>query len=580
MDKIRKIIKKKRISIVGLVIRMFLLWLIIAFVLYPNISLLVSIFYQNGQLSLASIEKVLQSERAIKALKNSFWLAVTLVGTVNVVGTLVVLFTEYWEMKGAKFLRLAYMTSLVYGGIVLVAGYKFVYGNQGLLTRGLALFFKNMNRDWFTGYGAVVFIMTFACTTNHIIFLRNAIRSLDFHTIEAAKNMGASTKKILFKVVLPMLKPTYFAITVLIFLTGLSAMSAPLIVGGQEFQTINPMIIRFAKSSYSREIAAVLAIILGLATIIMLLLMNRIEEKGHYLSTGKTQATFKKQPINNRFSKIVAYVVAYLIAVIYLLPIGLVILYSLTDALAIKTATLSLSSFTLSNYRRLFEQQEAFKPYLVSISYSLLASVIVAVLSLVVARIRHKSNRKVDKLFELGMLVPWLLPATLIALGLLFTYDKPNAIIGNNVLVGSTAVLLIGYIVLKLPFSYRMIRAAFFGVNSSYEEAAKSMGAKGLYIFIKVILPIIMPFVISVIVLNFNSLLAEYDLSVFLYNPFLKPLGIVIKSASDETATTNAQAMLFVYSVILIVLSTGALWLTEGNGIHKIRHFKKNKFGD
>ena len=53
--------------------------------------------------------------------------------------------------------------------------------------------------------------------------------------------MGASQSTILFKIVLPTMKPTIFAITVLTFIAALSTMSGPLIVGGPDFQTINPM---------------------------------------------------------------------------------------------------------------------------------------------------------------------------------------------------------------------------------------------------------------------------------------------------------------------------------------------------
>ena len=80
-----------------------------------------------------------------------------------------------------------------------------------------------------------------------------------------------------------------------------------------------------------------------------------------------------------------------------------------------------------------------------------------------------------------------------------------------------------------------------------------------------------MPVVLSVIVLNFNGLLSEYDLSVFLYHPSFQPLGIVIKLATDETATTDAQAMAFVYTVILMIISTIALWLGRYNGIGTIK---------
>lgn len=570
-------IKRKEINIGSLIVKLILVWLIIAFVIYPNVNLLISTFFKNGEFSVDAFDKIMKSERALKSLMNSFILAISMIFTVNIVGTLVVLFTEYFDIKGSKILKAGYMTSLVYGGVVLVTGYKFIYGSNGILTKFLVNIFPSMNMDWFQGYMAVIFIMTFACTSNHMMFLTNAVRSLDYHTIEAAKNMGAKGGQIFFKVVLPTLKPTLFAITILTFLTGLGAMSAPLIVGGTDFQTINPMIMTFAKSSYSRELAALLAIILGIATIILLAILTKVEKGGNYISVSKTKAKLTKQKINNPLMNVLSHVTAWFLWVIYMAPITLVILFSFSDSLAIKTGTLSLNSFTLENYKTLFTQQSAFQPYLVSFVYSLAAAVIVAIISIIVAKFVHKSKKKIDAVLEGSVLIPWLLPSTLIALGLMVTYDSPKWIIGNKVLIGSYVIMLIAYVVVKLPFSYRMIRAAFFGLDDNLEEAAKCMGASTFYTMVKVIIPVILPVVLSVIVLNFNSMLSDYDLSVFLYNPFLQPLGIVIKAASDETATTNAQAMAFVYSCVLMIISSFALWLTQGEGIEKIKKVFRKK---
>lgn len=86
------------------------------------------------------------------------------------IGVSLVLITEYFEVKGAKILRLGYMTTLIYGGIILASGYKFIYGNNGILTGFLAKIFPAFPTDWFHGYWAVLFVMTFACTSNHMIF--------------------------------------------------------------------------------------------------------------------------------------------------------------------------------------------------------------------------------------------------------------------------------------------------------------------------------------------------------------------------------------------------------------------------
>ncbi len=569
--------EQQKINIPGIILKVVIAWMILAFIVYPAVYLLGNVFYHDGQVSAEVFGKVFSSRRAMQSLWNSFVLAVTLVVTVNIVGTLCVLFTEYWEIRGAKVLKLAYMSSLVYGGVVLVSGYKYVYGEKGLLTKLLLQVFPQMNPSWFIGYGAVVFVMTFACTQNHMMFLKNAIHSLDYHTIEAAKNMGSSGGEILFKIVMPVLKPTFFAITILTFLTGLGAMAAPVIIGGENFQTINPMIITFSRSTYSREVAAFLAIILGVATILLLSVFSRIEKGGNYISVSKTKAKLTKQKIQNPLLNVLAHVTAYVMFAIYTVPIVLVVLYSFCDSLTIKTGELTAASFTLDNYKKLFTSAEAIEPYIVSIVYSVLAAVLAAAVSIICVRFVQKSKNKLTVLFEYGALIPWLLPSTLIALGLTVAYGDKNPLIFNKVLVGTTVILLIGYTVIKLPFSYRMIKAAFFSLDGDLEEAAKCMGAGAFTTMRKVILPVIFPMVMSVVILNFNGLLSDYDMSVFLYHPLLQPLGIVIKAASDESASVDARAMSFVYTVVLMILSSIALYFGQGSGMDKIRKIRQKR---
>ncbi len=566
--------EQQKINIPGIILKVVIAWMILAFIVYPAVYLLGNVFYHDGQVSTEVFGKVFSSRRAMQSLWNSFVLAVTLVVTVNIVGTLCVLFTEYWEIRGAKVLKLAYMSSLVYGGVVLVSGYKYVYGEKGLLTKLLLQVFPQMNPSWFIGYGAVVFVMTFACTQNHMMFLKNAIHSLDYHTIEAAKNMGSSGGEILFKIVMPVLKPTFFAITILTFLTGLGAMAAPVIIGGENFQTI---IITFSRSTYSREVAAFLAIILGVATILLLSVFSRIEKGGNYISVSKTKAKLTKQKIQNPLLNVLAHVTAYVMFAIYAVPIVLVVLYSFCDSLTIKTGELTAASFTLDNYKKLFTSAEAIEPYIVSIVYSVLAAVLAAAVSIICVRFVQKSKNKLTVLFEYGALIPWLLPSTLIALGLTVAYGDKNPLIFNKVLVGTTVILLIGYTVIKLPFSYRMIKAAFFSLDGDLEEAAKCMGAGAFTTMRKVILPVIFPMVMSVVILNFNGLLSDYDMSVFLYHPLLQPLGIVIKAASDESASVDARAMSFVYTVVLMILSSIALYFGQGSGMDKIRKIRQKR---
>ena len=547
-------------------IRIGLIWFLVTFIIYPNIDLVLSVFVKDGQFSLDAVNRVLKSPRAIQSIMNSFKLALSLIVTVNVVGLLCVLFTEYFDIKGAKILKLGYMTSLIYGGVVLATGYKFVYGPYGMITRILQNFLPNLDPNWFVGYGAVLFIMTFSGTANHTLFLTNTIRGVDYHTIEAARNMGSKPFTVFRKIVLPTLTPTLFALTIMIFLSGLSAVAAPMIVGGKQFQTINPMIITFAGMGNSRDLAALLAIVLGVATTILLSIMNKIEKGGNYISISKTKAPLKKQKITSKPWNIIAHIVAYALFVVFMLPLIFIVLYSFTDPVAIQTGNLSLANFTLENYHQFFTNSVAFSPFLVSFVYASLAAITATVLAVVFARVVRKHKARFDSLFEYGALLPWLLPNTLLAISLLFTFNQPQPLVFNFILVGTLVILLIGYIIVKIPFSYRMVRAILFSVDDEMEDAARSMGASPFYTMMKVIIPFILPVVLSVIALNFNSLLTDFDLSVFLYHPLAQPLGITIRSAGDETATSNAQALVFVYTIVLMIISSAVLYFTQRRG--------------
>ena len=541
-----------------------IIWFVVAFLIYPNLNILKMIFFRNGSFKLDSLKRLFSSARAVRSLKNSFILATTLLFTVNIIGIFLVLVVDYFDIKGAKILKLGYMTTLIYGGVVLASGYKFVYGANGIMTKILVSIFPNFNAGWFEGYGAVAFVMTFAITSNHVIFLSNAIRKIDYSTIEAAKNMGASQFYILRKVVLPVLKPTIYAITVLLYITGLGATSAPLIVGGKKFQTIGPMILTFSQTVSSRDLAAVLALILGIATLILLSFMIYFERKGNFMSVSKTKSVIVKQKINNPLINIIVHLFAYLLFFIYIIPVIFVIIFSFTNSRSISSG--AITGFTFQNYIDVFSSFDVLKPFVTSVFYSAGASILVVILTLGVSRILHKYKNIWALILEYLMLIPWVLPSTLIAIGLITAFDKKNILAFNNILTGTIWLLLIAYVIVKIPFSLRMLKATFFSIDNELEEAATSLGASPFYTFRKVIFPIILPSAMAILALNFNSLLADYDLTVFLYHPLLKTLGIVIRSSTDSTQNLkDSQAVALVYSVILMIIASVTLYLIYGS---------------
>ena len=544
------------------------IWFIMACMILPILNLLKTVFFEGGKLSVDAFQKLLKSPRAMKALRNSFILAPTLSITVGFVGISLVLITEYFDIKGSKILRLGYLTTLIYGGVTLVSGYKFIYSNTGVLTNLMASIFPNMNRNWFTGYWAVLFVMTFSCTSNHMIFLRNAMRSVDFQTVEAARNMGASQWYILRRVVLPVLLPSLFAVTILTFITGLCAMSAPLLVGGKDFQTINPMIKQFADmtTTSAKSLSATLSLVLGLATMILLAILTAIERRGHYMSVSKVKTKIVKQKITNPV--VLVHIYAYVLFVIYVIPVVLIVLFSFSDSAHIQMRQLDFSTFSLQNYVQLLSQNTAYRPFVVSIVYSALAAIIVGALVIVACRYIQKRRNSVSATaLEYSLMLPWLLPSTMIALSLMLAFNQPRWYMFNQPLIATLQLLLIGYIIVKLPFTMRMTKAAFFGLDDALEDASRNLGASGLYTFRRVIFPVLLPTVLAIAALNFNGLLTDYDISAFLHHPANPTLGVKIKSLTEEMGnSSDGVALTFVYAVLMMIISAVVLYLVYGRG--------------
>lgn len=577
-------------------------YLFFGFMLLPCLNTLTSIFNTTnaaGERDPLAVIRFFFAGNMGRYVWNSLKLALCLVVTVNVVGVSIVLLTEYFDIKGANVLRLGYMTTMIYSGVALVTGYLFLYDADGILTTALYNAFPNMNRNWFSGFNAVLFTMTFACTSNHALFLRNAIRGIDYNTVEAARNMGAKPFKVLWKVVFPTLIPTMFSLTVMTFITGLCAMSAPTLLG---YDSINPEIVRLAGSSVADEAfpqarAALLSIILAMFTIVLLTVLSAYERKGHYLSVSKTKAKLVKQKIANPVYNVLAHIYAYVLFVIYMIPVVMIVIFSFQTYSAIRMKKLDLSHWTLVNFfgredymyltnRGKYKLREgaisgvfANEATLGGIKLSFLLSILAAALACVIVVIAcnyifKNKNKKMSVVVEYCMLFPWLLPTILICYSYR-TYFNSDSVwyVGNmNLYYAENVRLLIimAYTVVKLPFSLRMIKASFYAIDEELEDAARNMGASSFTTFMRVKLPIILPSVLAVFALNFNALFTEYDMSATFASSYGTSYAMVIQSMCAEEGlygyNVNASGRRCASTVFIMLVSGLILYLVYGVG--------------
>ena len=428
--------------------------------------------------------------------------------------------------------------------------------------------------------------------------MRNAIRNIDYNTVEAARNLGASPFKVLFKVVMPTLLPTLFSLTVMTFITGLCAMSAPTLLG---YNSINPEIVRLAGSSAADESfpqarAALLSVILAMFTIILLSVLNHYERKGHYLSVSKTKAKLVKQKINSPAWNIAAHIYAYVLFVIYMTPVVMIILFSFQNYPAIRSKMLNFSDWTLINYfgtqnyeymtsrgrlrtrigsiSGVFSNSDAVGGIRLSFVMSAIAAALACVIVvLAVSYIFKHRNKTRAVITESCLLFPWLLPTILICYSYRIFFNREVwYVFGNNLYWRENVRFLIvmAYTVTKLPFALRMIKAAFYAIDDELEEAAKNLGASPVYTFLKVKLPIILPSVLAVFALNFNALFTEYDMGATFQSSYGKTYAMIIQNMTMEEGregyNVNASGRRCASTVFIMIVSGIILYLVYGVG--------------
>ncbi|GAB5428974.1 MAG: hypothetical protein Devi2KO_24330 [Devosia indica] len=228
------------------------------------------------------------------------------------------------------------------------------------------------------------------------------------------------------------------------------------------------------------------------------------------------------------------------------------------------------TSFTLDNYASVLLDGEALAPLVNSALMSIMAVGSVLVLALFASHLITTRRNWAASVLEFSLFIPWVLPSSLVAIGMITAFDAPNPLIFGGVLLGSYQILPIAYGILIIPMMVRLIGSAMVGLDPNLGEAARALGAGPLYSFLRISLPLLAPVLILVSAMAFNDLVNEYTVSAFLYNANNTPLGIAIASgASSNDPEITAKTL--VYATLVMSLSFVIIMLADRVGLGRTR---------
>ena len=250
-----------------------------------------------------------------------------------------------------------------------------------------------------------------------------------------------------------------------------------------------------------------------------------------------------------------------------LLYLGLIVLLPLA-ALIIRSAGMGWDGFVAAAFT-----PRALASYRLSFGTALIAAAIDAVIGLIIAWVLVRYSFPGKRLVDAAVDLPFALPTAVAGIALASIYAENGWIGGPLAELGlkvafTPAGIVVALMFQGLPFVVRTVEPVLQDIDVEVEEASAILGAGRLQTFLRVILPAIMPAVLTGFALAFARGLGEYGSVIFIAGNLpmvseIAPLLIIIKLEQFDYvgATAIATVVLVAGFLMLLVIN----WLQRWN---------------
>lgn len=163
-----------------------------------------------------------------------------------------------------------------------------------------------------------------------------------------------------------------------------------------------------------------------------------------------------------------------------------------------------------------------FTPFWISLKVAVISTIIVMILSIIIARLLYRGTGHFTKLLESLILLPIVLPPTVMGFILLIIFS-PRGFVGQffqNVLhlpvVFTMTGAVIASVIVSFPLMYQHTVQGFRNIESKMLNTARTMGASENKIFFKLILPLSKRAILAGIMMSFARAIGEFGATLML----------------------------------------------------------------
>lgn len=363
---------------------------------------------------------------------------------------------------------------------------------------------------------------------------------MDSSLIEAAESLGTTGIRKVYTLILPLILPTILAGALLVFMNALADFGTPMLIG-EGFSTM-PVLIY---SEFISEVggnayfaAALSSIMIVITAVIFIGQKYIVNKKSFEMSSLRPIKPVKIKGTKN----LLAHVFIYLTVAIAIIPQVTVIYTSF-----LKTqGSIFVKGYSFDSYITVMDRMG--DSILNTFFYGVIAIIIIIILGMLISYVSVRRNNFFTSLLDTIAMFPYIIPGSVLGITLLVTFnDQPL------MLSGSAAILIVAYVIRRLPYTMRSSAAIIYQLSPSLEEASISLGYSQFKTFINITAKLMMPGVLAGALLSWITVINELSSSIILYTGSTRTMSVAIYSEVIRASYGTAAALSTILTITTII---------------------------
>lgn len=521
-------------------VKILVVGILLLFLIYPFFTLISRSFFSPKEegFTLANYIRFFTKKYYYSALGRSLFVAVTATLTTMVIGVPMAYLMTRYNVFFKKYIHIIIIMSLMSPPFIGAYSWITLFGRAGLVTQ----FFANIGIMLPPIYGrlGIILVFTFKLFPYVYLYTSGAMGSIDSSLEEAAENLGSSKLRRLLTVTLPVVLPSIAAGAIMVFMTSLADFGTPMLIG--EGYTVLPVLVYneyMSEIGGNANLASALSVIVVLCSTTVLLVQKYVVSRKNYVMTALRPP---KEVELHGIKRVLVSLPVMLVAFIGILPQIVVVVSSFIQT----DFTGFIGGFSLDNYiniaRRLGTNIRN------TFTFSTIAIIFIIIIGMLISYIIVRQKGITGQAMDLLIMFPYVIPGAVLGISLIVAFNKPPLI-----LTGTAFIMVIAFVVRKLPYTVRSGSAFLQQMDPSVEEASINLGVSPMKTFFKVTARLMAPGIFSGAILSWITCINELSSSIMLYSGKTSTISVAIYTEVVRNSNGTAAALASILTISTVI---------------------------